>query len=181
MKIYFVRHGITDSNIEKRVMGFRVDEPLNESGREEAEALAASMEARFDVLITSPLKRAYETAEALGRRFNLPVTTHAGLHERDFGELSGKTWDEIRVVTKGTLSRERSRQEREIDLSPWGGETKESVRERLVRFIEYVKTEHSGRRIVVVTHAGVLRVLHAMHDRSLAEPIPNLAVFEFEI
>lgn len=183
MKVYFVRHGLTDSNVSKRVMGVRIDEPLNERGLKEAEELAHTIKDKgsFEILLSSPLKRAYQTAEALARTLKFPVVAVQELVERDFGSLSGKTWAEIKEETKGVLTVERLHRELELDFSPWGGETKEAVRERLGRFVEHLRGTHAGKGIIVVTHAGVLRVLRCMYHRPLTERIPNLTVIPFEV
>ncbi|BAW93374.1 phosphoglycerate mutase [Actinomyces sp. Chiba101] len=104
------RHGQTDYNVGRRVQG-RVDIPLNAVGRAQAEAGA---ELLADVLrspggaheaeggasapctiVSSPLRRARATAQALAARLAVEVTTHPGLAERDFGQWEGLTVEEI--------------------------------------------------------------------------------------
>ena len=67
MKIYFIRHGETDWNKDGKLQG-RVDIPLNEEGRHVAELTCEALkEEHFDIAFTSPLSRAYETAEIILR------------------------------------------------------------------------------------------------------------------
>ena len=101
MKIFMVRHGQTDSNAAKRIMGQRVDESLNDEGRRQAEELREGIQDKmFDVIFSSPLKRAEETARILAHERNVPVVLRAELKERDFGALSGKTWPEADAFAK---------------------------------------------------------------------------------
>ena len=92
MKIYILRHGETDLNA-KSVMQGRLDEPLNERGRELAVLSGRGIRGvRFDRCVSSPLKRARETAELVLKesRNDIPVTTDERIIEIDFGEFEGK-------------------------------------------------------------------------------------------
>jgi len=68
MKIFFVRHGETDANAKKIMMGQRIDEPLNEFGRRQAEELASLLPNSFDIIFSSPLKRTAQTAEIISKK-----------------------------------------------------------------------------------------------------------------
>lgn len=86
MSVYVVWHGQTDWNVQKKVQG-RVDTILNETGKRQAEELKESLkEMTFDKVISSPLRRAKETAEILGFQ---PVIIEERMTERDFGEFEG--------------------------------------------------------------------------------------------
>ena len=92
MTIYILRHGETDLNA-KSVMQGRLDEPLNERGRELAVLSGRGIQGvRFDRCVSSPLKRARETAELVLKesRNDIPVTTDERIIEIDFGEFEGK-------------------------------------------------------------------------------------------
>lgn len=88
--IYIIRHGQTAMNIARRLQGRR-DEPLNDTGREQARAAAARLRAHgvtFDRVISSPLCRAYETAQILSGRA-VPIETDERLMEIDCGPYEG--------------------------------------------------------------------------------------------
>lgn len=88
--IYLIRHGQTAMNIARRLQGRR-DEPLNDTGREQARAAAEWLRARgvaFDRVITSPLCRAYETAQILSGG-GVPIETDERLMELDCGPYEG--------------------------------------------------------------------------------------------
>ena len=86
--IYVVRHGQTDWNIEKRYAG-RVNVPLNETGVSEAYELAVKLQKiNFDVVFSSPLSRAYQTAKIISSNSNILIDDR--LIERSNGDLEGK-------------------------------------------------------------------------------------------
>lgn len=92
-EIWFIRHGETDWNRQRRLQGWQ-DIPLNESGREQARLLAERLrdtasEHPFAALYSSDLKRAHDTAASLSAALQLRVRTEPGIRERGFGVLEG--------------------------------------------------------------------------------------------
>jgi probable phosphoglycerate mutase len=183
MKITFVRHGATASNKLNRVMSRTNDEPLSAEGLIEVKQVVSNNapNLEFDIVLASPLKRAFETAQEFAYHKDLPVTTHEDMLEREFGILSNKTWEEIDVITSGGLNHDKWLTEMEFDLSPYGGETKEEVRERVLKFIEHIKQNHADRKPLVVTHGGVLRTLYALYPEYAPINFGNVSVHEFEV
>ncbi|MBR5474123.1 MAG: histidine phosphatase family protein, partial [Lachnospiraceae bacterium] len=95
MKVYLVRHGETDWNLVRRIQG-NADIPLNEKGRAVARATAEAIkEMPIDVIFSSPLVRARETAEILVAGRGMEVQVDSRLKEIAFGEFEGITWKEI--------------------------------------------------------------------------------------
>ena len=87
--IYLTRHGQTDWNVQKKVMG-RCDEPLNEKGREQARQTKELLSnINFDLIICSPLLRAKEIAQIINQDRNIKIEYDDRIIERDFGELEG--------------------------------------------------------------------------------------------
>ncbi len=102
MKIYLIRHGETDSNKKGILMGQRIDEPLNEVGIKQAQSVAQELlQHEFNTVFSSPQKRAFQTAQAIVRDRHVQILIREQLKERDFGDLTGKTWEEIDVVVGG--------------------------------------------------------------------------------
>jgi broad specificity phosphatase PhoE len=96
MKVYLLRHGETDWNAVKRIQG-KADIPLNERGREVARLTAEAMrDIPFDVVFSSPLERACETARILSAGRGIAVRTDPRLREINFGEFEGALWKDIR-------------------------------------------------------------------------------------
>ena len=92
-QFYFLRHGETEWNKSGLAQG-QTDIPLNDAGRDQARlALPLLTGHGIRRIITSPLKRASETAEILNRSLALPLETHPGLMERFFGPYEGKPWN----------------------------------------------------------------------------------------
>jgi len=95
--ITFLRHGESVGNAESRWQG-QADFPLTEKGRGQANALANRWQKekrQFDWIISSPLSRACETAEIIGKALNLPVTTDPVWAERNIGQIAGMTAEEV--------------------------------------------------------------------------------------
>jgi len=87
---YFVRHGETDWNKEQKVMG-QADIPLNENGILQAQAVAEKIQVLpIDIIISSPLKRAWSTAEIIGNKIHQPITIENNLQECCWGIMEGK-------------------------------------------------------------------------------------------
>ena len=89
MKIYIIRHGETDWNVKRRFQG-RSDIELNEEGRRLARVTAEALkDVNFTRIITSPLKRAYETAIIMKRDRDIPIIKDERIIEISFGEYEG--------------------------------------------------------------------------------------------
>jgi len=146
--ILFVRHGETDWNREGRFQGTQ-DIPLNEEGRRQARHLARAWDQGGDVVLSSPLGRARETAEILAAAMGLPIHGFdPRLIEREYGAGAGLTMAE--------------RRERFPDGVIPGVEPTESMRERAKGFLDAVLQEHSGRRVVAVSHGGFINAVLAL-------------------
>ncbi|MBO9607051.1 MAG: histidine phosphatase family protein [Paenibacillaceae bacterium] len=141
----FIRHGNTDWNIEKRVQG-QADVPLNETGRRQAQALAARLAGEtWDALISSDLSRARETAEIVGRTLGHQVRTDARLREQGYGQLEGLLEQEC-VDTWGTS----------WALTGPEVESRDDVLARGMAAVEELAVEFPDSRILVVSHGDTL-------------------------
>jgi probable phosphoglycerate mutase len=152
-----IRHGETQWNTESRIQGQR-DSTLTAAGREQARALAERMAGeKFDVLVSSDLGRAFDTASAVAARCGLEITRDERLRERSFGAGEGLTYDEIDKVYPNAFSRVR---EVDPDFTIPGGESRRTFHERVRTAFEALAREHAGRTVVVVTHGGVLATFY---------------------
>lgn len=143
--LLLVRHGQTDWNRDGRFQGVQ-DIPLNDEGREQMRRLAAAWTDPADLLVSSPLGRARESAELLRPALGgLPLLTDGRLIERDYGLGSGLTLSE--------------RQERFPDGVIPGVEAPEAVRARAAVFLAAVEAKHEGRTVVAVSHGGLINAL----------------------
>lgn len=148
-KIGFVRHGTTAWNIEKRAQGLS-DIPLDEKGLSEAGKLAERIGSEeWDVIYSSDLQRAKQTAEAIGKRNgNIHIHLDPRLRERSGGKIEGTTEAE-RIAKWGP-------DWRKLDV---GMEKIESIVERGSTFLEEVIRKHPGKNILIVTHGAFIKQL----------------------
>jgi broad specificity phosphatase PhoE len=154
--ILLARHGETDWNSERRWQG-HADRPLNESGREQARELAASLVGRaIDVVYSSDLIRAHETARIVAERLGLPVGADVGLREVDVGDWSGRAHDEVRGVDP-----EGFRRWQEGGKGWSGGESYEEMGARVVGTVLRIAERHPGETILIVSHGGSIRACRA--------------------
>lgn len=153
-RLWIVRHGQTDWNIEGRIQG-HTPTPLNAVGREQAARLAGYFAGKpFRAVYTSDLPRAQQTADILARRLGLAVTARQELRERDLGPYQGKTNAELKDARARIGSG---------DLADWTGmpgvEQDEAVWQRIAGEFERISAAHAGEDVLVVTHGGVIRLI----------------------
>jgi probable phosphoglycerate mutase len=154
--ILLARHGETDWNSERRWQG-HADRPLNDVGREQARALAETLADRaIDVVYSSDLVRAHETALIVGDRLGLPVEVDAGLREVDVGDWTGRLLTEIEAEDPEGFQRWRQ------GHKAWnGGESYDEMGERVVGAVLRLAARHPGLTLLVVTHGGSIRACRA--------------------
>ncbi|GIP40379.1 phosphoglycerate mutase [Paenibacillus sp. J31TS4] len=166
--ITFVRHGLTDHNLEKRAQG-HTHNPLNETGRRQAAFLAKRLaEEPWDVLISSDLRRASETAAFISAAIGRPVDFFdERLREKDRGRIAGTT--ESERIARWGIDWER------MDM---GQEMDDSMRARGMSFVEETAARFAGKKVLVVTHGYFLgQTLKAlMEDESTGDDLRNTCV-----
>lgn len=145
--IGIVRHGITEWNLKHIAQG-SADVPLNDTGRVQATAIAERLSAEepWDMIVSSDLARAKETAEIISEKLALPISFFdTRLREMSGGQIEGTT-EEQRLEKWGA-------DWRQLDL---GMETKEAVAKRGVEFIEDISAKFAGKRILMVSHGALI-------------------------
>lgn len=144
--IYITRHGQTDWNVLKKVMG-RCDEPLNEKGLSQAEETRESLlSTDIDLIICSPLMRAKQTANVINRERNIPIEYDKRIIERDFGEFEGM-------------------EQKDFDFHGYWDyyknlqfEKAENIRvffERVYGFLDDIIEKYSDKNVLIVAHGGI--------------------------
>jgi uncharacterized phosphatase len=146
--ILLARHGETDWNLHRRIQGHS-DTPLNDTGRDQARALAAELAGEaIDAVYSSDLLRAHETARIVAQTRGLEVTAIRDLRERDFGTWEGLTDDEIFARFP------------EATTGPWGdAETREEMAQRVADALNRIGDAHPSGRVLVVSHGGPVRAV----------------------
>ncbi|MBO4521476.1 MAG: histidine phosphatase family protein [Alphaproteobacteria bacterium] len=155
---YLFRHGQTDMNAAGRWQGRGIDLPLNETGREQARELAAALTpAALEVVFSSPLKRAVQTAQIVAEILRIPVQIEQGLTEGCFGEAEGKTKQEINMLFPQTAADWHSLEEEFMDVRFNGGETKREIQQRILKTLTKIAAESNYTVIGVCAHSAVIR------------------------
>lgn len=179
MELYFVRHGETEFNKHDQLMGQRVDAALDEKGLEQAHEVIAKLPKNFVIIYSSPLKRAAQTAQIIADYFNKNIQISQDLRERDFGTLSGKSWHQIDEETGKLLSEADANLT--YDYRPYGGESAEQVKARLLNFLDEAKAKHANDTIVVVAHFGLIKLMNSLYPHTEHHRLTNTSVHKFEI
>lgn len=161
-RIVALRHGETAWNVDTRLQG-QLDIALNERGRNQARrAAAAVLHEAPEVLYSSDLGRARETAQALAARTGLALHEDPGLRERHFGVWQGHTYAE---VERGWPELAVHWRARDPAFGPPGGESLQTFFERCVTTLTRIAQAHPGRTVVVVAHGGVLDCFYRAANR----------------
>jgi broad specificity phosphatase PhoE len=156
--IVLMRHGRTDWNDAHRFQG-RTDIPLNDKGLAQAEKTADRL-AKWpvDAVYTSPMIRACQTAQPIANRHGRKPIVLNDLVEVDFGPWENQSFENIRCQYPDLM---RKWMKDPFFRAPEGAETWESIRIRAERAIEVVLREE-GKRVVVVSHGGIMRALFSV-------------------
>jgi broad specificity phosphatase PhoE len=156
MDLLLVRHAESEWNAAGRWQGW-ADPPLTEAGEDQARAAATELSGlALEAVVASDLQRARRTAEILAEQLGLgPVELDAGLRERNVGDFTGLTREEIEARWPGVLAEWRQGR---VERAP-NGEGREFI-ERILAALDRLAEQFRGRRIVVVAHGGVIRTLH---------------------
>lgn len=149
----FIRHGQTDWNVQKRKQG-HTDIPLNATGIEQAQNATERLSFhRFDRIITSPLSRALNTATIINKSYNKPLNIEPLLIERYFGELEGKTEQEL--IKKGINPGKENSSDNPKGAEPW-----DEVKKRSYKIITQWLERYPHEKILFVGHGAFFRALY---------------------
>jgi len=156
LEFLFIRHGQTDHNVDQRVMG-RQPIPLNEIGKRQAQEIADHLRnVELAAVVSSPVLRARETAEAILKRHpDLKLTLDEGFSEIDYGEWVNLTISDIVVRYPDVWPAYHSNPA--VAKIP-GGESLVTARDRTFASILNLKKQHPDGKIVIVSHADVIKL-----------------------
>lgn len=157
--LILVRHGNTfDSNETPVQVGFKTDLPLTPQGKQQATIFANYLkisQINPDVIYAGQLKRQQETAEVIGKAFNLPFCFEPGLNEIDYGLWEGQT--EIEIKQKWIKAYQDW-----LEAAIWPkvifGSSLESHLAKIKTWLEHLKREHPNQTVVGVTSNGIIRL-----------------------
>jgi broad specificity phosphatase PhoE len=154
---YLVRHGQTEWNVKDLLQGTS-DSPLTEKGLNDAKNAAKNLKKiKFDLAFSSDLLRAKKTAEIIALEHKLEVETNILLRERYFGHLEGKPNDEYRKWVKAFTDL-TDKERFTAKISP-NIESDEEIATRLLKFIREIAIGYPGKKILAVSHGGIIKTL----------------------
>ncbi len=182
-RVFLLRHA--ESEDPHVFHGAESDVGLSERGRRQAEAVAPLLAAEWpDVVVSSAMRRALDTAGPIARAAGLPVLTEADLHERRVGALSGSPFRADGIWPE-TLRRWMAG---ETAYAPPAAESYDAIRGRVLPVWDRLTAAHAGRTLVVVAHGVVCKVLllSVLPGRSPADwerlgPFRNVAISDLRL
>lgn len=155
--LLLLRHGETPLSVERRFSGLG-DAELTANGLAQAAAAAERLSRepyRLDVIVSSPLKRAMQTAEAVAQRTGLEVEVDQNLRETDFGAWEGHTFTEIQRRWPDELAAWLA----DPAAAPPGGESFAETARRVQRTRDRLVEQHLGKTVLVVSHVTPIKML----------------------
>lgn len=163
-RLLMLRHGQTEYNAGSRMQG-QLDTELSDLGRDQAAAAAEVLAKRQPlVIVSSDLRRAFDTAETLGERAGLPVQVDTRLRETHLGDWQGLTHGEVDAAAPGARLAWRGN----ARWAPHGGESRVDVADRSVPLVAELVAEQTEwgidgpeRPVVLVAHGGLIAALTA--------------------
>jgi probable phosphoglycerate mutase len=158
-RLCLTRHGETSWNAERRLQG-HTDIPLNAKGEMQARQMAQALkDARltFDVLYTSDLKRAVDTANAVVQLFGVKARVESALRERHFGALQGLSINDAPLLKPDIWQAHIAR---DLDHELEGGESIQQFALRVQKALDQIQEQHAGKTILIVSHGGTLDMMY---------------------
>ena len=178
MEIYFVRHGQTIWNVEKRFQGLS-DSPLTELGITRAKLLGEKLkDIKFDKFYSTSLKRAYDTANYIKGNRKQKVEIFDDFVEISMGDMEGIRQEDFKKLYPEQVKNFFFNQ-LEYDPSSFGGESFLEVRERVIRGLnKFIELNKNYERVLVVSHGATLKtLLHYISGKDIStlsdEAIPK--------
>ncbi|MED3791656.1 histidine phosphatase family protein [Niallia alba] len=144
-KICLIRHGETDWNAMGKIQG-KTDIPLNENGKRQAQQCRDYLkDSNWDIIVTSPLKRAKQTAFIINEALQLQVVEMAEFMERSFGDAEGKTREERAILYP--------------DQQYPNQESREELVNRIMNGLEKILVQFPDQKVLLVAHGAVIHTL----------------------
>ena len=178
MIFYLVRHGQTDWNAREIVQG-TTDIPLNERGLEQAARARDLMkDIPLDIIYSSPLVRAFRTAEIINECHNVPIISEPRLRERNYGIFEAVRYCDYPGVEFWDYDKNRRFE---------GAETAREVFARVYECLDDIRRDNPGKCVMLAMHGGAARAVHCYFNGfPKGQPMksiytPNAEPIRFEI
>ena len=189
MEILVTRHGQTEWNALGKLQG-QTDIELNDIGRKQAKETGKLIkDENIDLIITSPLKRAVETAKIINANFKVNIVEDDRLMERKYGKSEGLTKDERKKLKETNPEvNDIWNYNKNIDFNDI--ETMNDFCNRIYKFLDDIVQKYRDKKILLVTHGGVSvpikcyfmkYPLENLKDREAIKGLKNCEIIKFEI
>ncbi len=158
-RMYLIRHGETDWNRDEICMG-QMDIPLNEQGRRQAALTAERLASEhLNIIYSSDLSRAVETAQIIARRqpHHPEVIVRKDLRELHYGHWQGYKREDLEERFPEAFTAGDPHRVDPLSFQPKGGESMRQLYERAVRAFQEILEKHQGQTVAIVAHGGVIR------------------------
>ncbi len=151
-ELLLVRHGQTDWNIERRVMGTK-PVPLNVLGRSQARQMAKGLKnVPIHAIYTSPLRRALQTAQLILKgRDSVPLVEEEGLNEINYGDWVGRLFSDVPELSTYF--------NKPTTVTIPNGEALADVQRRAIAAIDKMREKHTEQRVLGISHADVIKLI----------------------
>lgn len=183
-RVYLTRHGETEWNRQGRFQGHRNSE-LTEKGLLAAELLSLCVEEiNIDVIVSSPLKRAYQTAEIVRGNKKLDIIKDKGFEEINLGDFEGMRWDEIEEKNGDLLNRIT---EDPLNRRYPNGENLMEFYNRVEESFKNTINKFRGEDILIVAHGGTIKCIESyirkfkIHNDWMGNVVQNCSLSCFEV
>lgn len=174
MKIYYVRHGQTDWNLERKMQGGQTEKELNETGIKQAEETRDKLSnIKYDLVICSPMNRAKHTARIITEGKDVKIIEDERIRERKLGELEGHPI---------TPECEKEIWNYKLNTEIKNGESLEIFENRVIDFINDIRKKYKDKTILIVAHGGVAKIFKSfLYGRPEDDNLDNYGMKNCEI
>ncbi|MDR0531233.1 MAG: histidine phosphatase family protein [Oscillospiraceae bacterium] len=178
MKLYYARHGQTDWNLRRRVQGL-TDNPLNETGVQQARELAekAALLEPIDVIVSSPLLRARQTAQILSERLRAPLVVHERLYECNLGSYEGTSFPTLEMFHT-TLRADAQEFPKRVGAT---GESQLQLAHRVYGALEDIHARYANQTVFLVAHGWVCRMIETYFRSMTAQEFMTFSLDNCEL
>jgi len=150
--ISLLRHGDVEGGACYRGI---TDDPLSDLGWQQMQHSIEQHSSNWDLIISSPLVRCAAFAQRLSKTLNIPITYHSELQEINFGDWEGKIAEQIDAQSLALFYADPSKN------PPPNGESFTTFQRRILLTWQHLLQRHMGKNILLISHAGVIRVILA--------------------
>jgi len=169
MKIIVVRHGQTKLNSKHLINGW-IDDVLTKDGLRQAKEASKKIPKGIDIIYSSDLKRALDTAKILNKKLDLKIVPSVNLREINFGSLEGKFFSNDLIIPHRSMK---------YNWHPYGGESFGDVKKRLLKFLKKIRKDN--KKVLIVTHGGIIRLLYHLQNKKSLHFIENVSFHKFDL